>query len=253
MSREEFEEMLGGAGGFSDFFRSMFGEQSRADFQGSPGRHARYRHRGADARAELSLPISDAIRGGTSTFVVPARTACPRCGGVGFAGEHICPTCTGIGKVTEQRTVELKIPDDVRDGQVLRMRGLGEPGEEDGESGDLYLKIRLISDDTYQLRGEVLEAEVPIAPWEALKGSKVEVRTGKGTAVATIPPETRAGTRLRLRGQGLASPGGGRGDLYIILRIALPDLSDRQRELLLEAEGAGSANVTGGARTGGGT
>ena len=88
---------------------------------------------------------------------------------------------------------------------------------------------------------------------QRIESDKVEVRTGKGTAVATIPPETRAGTRLRLRGQGLTSPGGGRGDLYIILRIALPDLSDRQRELLLEAEGAGSANVTGGARTGGGT
>lgn len=253
MSREEFEEMLGGAGGFSDFFRSMFGEQSRADFQGFEGRHARYSHRGADSRAELNLSISDAIAGGTSTFVVPARSACPRCGGVGFVGEHVCPVCAGVGKVVEQKTVELKIPDGVRDGQMLRMRGLGEPGDKDGESGDLYLKIRLASDDTYRLRGEDLEAEVPIAPWEALKGCQVEVRTGNGTAVATIPPATRAGTRLRLKGQGLARSSGGRGDLYIVLRIALPELSDRQQELLLEAEGAGPAVVSGGARTGGET
>ena len=254
MSREEFEEMLGGAGGFSDFFRGMFGDQFRADFRDTQGRHARYRHRGADARAELKLPVGDAIRGGTSAFVVPARTACPRCGGVGFVGDHVCPTCAGIGKVVEQKTVELKIPEDVHDGQVLRMRGLGEPGEEGGEEGDLYLKLRLASDDAYLLRDGHVEAEVPLAPWETLSGVKVEVRTGTGTAVVTIPPDTVAGTRLRLKGQGLSDGQGSRGDLYIRVRNAVPeDLSERQRELLLEAGRAGPTQVIGGARTGGGS
>ena len=246
--------MLGGAGGFSDFFRNMFGDQFRADLRDFQGRHARYRHRGADARAELRLDVSDAIRGGKSAFVVPARTACPRCGGVGFVGQHVCPTCAGIGKVVEQKAVELKIPDDVHDGQALRMRGLGEPGEEGGEPGDLFLKIRLTSDDTYRLRDGHVEADVPLAPWEALSGAKVEVRTGNGTAIATIPPDTAAGTRLRLKGQGLSDGQGSRGDLYIRVRIAVPEnLSERQRELLLEAGRAGATRVTGGARTGGGS
>lgn len=255
MSREEFEEMFGGLGGFSDFFRSMFGDQFRADFGGRrAARHRRYRHRGADVRATLNLSISDIVRGAKSTFTIPARTSCPTCGGVGFVNDHVCPSCAGIGQVEERKTVELKIPEDVHDGQVLRMRGLGEPGEGGGEPGDLYLTIHLTSDDVYRLRGPDVEADVPVTPWEALRGTAVEVRTPHAVATAKIPPNTRAGAKLRLRGQGLARPGGGRGDFYIVVRLALPEgLTARQRELVLEAGRAGPATVTGGARIGGGS
>ena len=255
MSPEEFEEMFGGGGGFSDFFRGMFGDQFRGDFRDTgAGQHARYRHRGSDVRAQLELTVGEAIRGGKSSFVVPATISCPRCGGVGFIDEHVCPTCGGVGKVQTQKTVELKIPDDVREGQTLRMRGLGEPGIDGGEDGDLYLTIRITSDDAYRLLDDgAIEADVPLAPWEALAGTKVDVRTASGTAVATIPSGTQAGDKLRLRGQGLAQKGGGRSDFYIVARIALPDgLSDRQKELLVEAGQAGASTVVGGARTGGG-
>jgi len=252
-SAEDFEQAFGGAGGFSDFFRSMFGDQFRADFGGGGARHARYRHRGADLRAELRLPIGRAIAGGKSSFVVPARASCPSCGGVGFVGQHVCPSCAGVGHVAEQKTVDLTIPDDVRDGLVLRMRGLGEPGEQGGEGGDLLLTIRIDADEAYRLRPNGLEADVAVAPWEAIAGTKVEIRTAAGTAVATIPAGIRPGTVLRLRGQGLAKARGGRGDLFVVVRIGLPEpLEERQRELLLEAGRAGTATVHGGARTGGG-
>ncbi|MCA8943610.1 MAG: J domain-containing protein [Planctomycetes bacterium] len=254
MSREEFEGMFGGQGGFSDFFEQMFGEQLRQNMKGASAHHARYRHRGADVRAELPLGIGDVIRGGKREFEIPATVSCPRCGGVGAIGEHICPTCAGIGHVRQHKTVSLSIPTDAFDGQRLRLRGLGEPGEQGGEAGDLYLTLRLHSDDVYRLRGDDVEADVPVAPWEATAGTEVSVRTPRATATAKIPKDTKAGTRLRLREQGLARKGGGFSDFYIVVRYALPEpLSDRQRELLEELARTSGRPVAGGARTQGGS
>ncbi len=234
MSPEEFESMFGGAGGFSEFFERMFGEDMRREFGGRARRHARYRHRGADVQAELQLPATLAVQGGKSTFRIPGLAACPLCGGVGHVGERVCPTCGGVGQVHREKEVELKIPEDVRDGQVLRLRGLGEPGDE-GPAGDLLLTLHVDDDERYRVDGDDLETDLPLTPWAAVAGGKVDVRTPRGTASVTIPPETRAGRRLRLRGQGLADGRGGRGDLYGVVRLVLPErLSERQRTLLRE-------------------
>lgn len=245
MSREEFEDLFGGSG-FSDFFRTHFGDRARQDFAGRRQRHGRFRHRGADVRAELPLDVSDALAGGRREFEVPARTTCPRCGGVGFVGEHVCPTCAGVGQVRERKRVDLKLPDHPRDGLVLRLAGLGEPGEGDAPAGDLHLTLRLRSDDRWTVEGADLLGEVEVAPWEALAGTQRDVRTARGTVTVRIPAETRAGKRLRLRGQGLGDGQGGQGDVLLTVRLALPDdLTPRQRELILEAGLQGSGTGEG--------
>jgi DnaJ-class molecular chaperone len=251
MSREEFERAFGGASGFSDFFRGMFGDMFQQDFRGRESRHARYRYRGADVHADLRLGVSDAIRGGKSAFQVPASVSCSRCGGVGLVDEHVCPTCTGVGQVHELRTVELKIPADVRDGMVLRLRGLGEAADGGGEPGDLHLAIRLESDDTYRVKGADVEADVAVAPWEATFGTEVDVRAPAGVTRVRIPAGTRAGRKLRLRGQGLARRQGGHGDFFIVVRLALPaNLTERQKQLLRELADTDPDPVVGGAREG---
>lgn len=248
MTREEFEAAFGGSGGFSDFFQEMFGGDVRRDFGGGPRSHPRYAHRGADVRAELSLPIGDAIRGGTRSFEVPTRTSCPSCGGTGSLDRHVCPTCAGIGEVRERRTVELRIPENVRDGLKLRLAGLGEPGS-GGDRGDLLLVLRLADDEVYRRDGANLDARVPLAPWEAIRGARVDVRTGRGVVTVTVPPDTSAGERLRLRGQGLDDGRGGYGDCHVVIVLDLPgELTERQKELLVEAGSAGSGSVRGGAR-----
>jgi len=238
MSPEEFEAAFGGAGttgGFSDFFRSLFGDQFRRDFGGEPRRHARYRYRGADVHAELELPISDALLGGKRSLQVPARATCPTCGGVGFLEQHVCPTCAGVGQVHRTETIELKVPEDLRDGMKLRLKGLGEPGENDGHPGDLYLTLRLADDERTRVLGDDLETRVTVTPWEAENGTRVDVRTARGVVTLSVPPHSRAGKRLRLRGQGLAKRSGGRGDLFARLELDLPrELTPRQKELLLE-------------------
>jgi curved DNA-binding protein len=128
------------------------------------------------------------------------------------------------------------MPDDLRDGMVLRLPGLGEPGEKGAENGDVFLTVRIRSDSNRRLVGEDIEADVSIAPWESLDGTSVGVRTPLGTATVTIPPSTKAGERLRLRGQGLTRKDGSRADFYIVVRLALPDdLTEQQRALLRQA------------------
>jgi DnaJ-class molecular chaperone len=247
MSPEQFEEMFG-RGGFSDFFRPACGALGRRQQSGPSPPHRRYRHRGADVRAEMVLSISDAMAGGKSRFEVPVTKACMRCGGVGFVGEHVCAGCVGVGRVHDRRTIDLTIPSRVRDGLTLRLPGLGEAGESGGEQGDLYLTIRLVSDEVYRLDGDDVEADLPVAPWEALLGARIGVRTPDGPVTVTVAPRTKAGTRLRLKGKGFESGQGRRGDFYAVVRLALPELTPRQVELMRETAEAGIAPVRGGAR-----
>ncbi|MEZ6018359.1 MAG: DnaJ domain-containing protein [Planctomycetota bacterium] len=250
MSREDFEANFGGAGGFSDFFKGMFGDQYQRDFSQRPRSHGRNRFRGGDVRAELSLAVSDALDGGKRTFQVSGQATCPTCGGTGFLGEHVCPTCAGIGRVRTPKTVELKVPSELRDGLTLRLKGLGEPGEEGGEPGDLFLTLRLADDERARVLGDDLEARATVTPWGAELGTSIDVRTARGTVTVKVPPGSRSGRRLRLGGQGLAKAGGGHGDFYVKLELDLPrDLSARQKELLRElGEPSGQGEQGKGAR-----
>jgi len=248
MSREEFEQRFG-RGGFSEFFETIFGDQFGQAFERGGATHARFRHRGADIRAEVALGVTDAMHGGKRRYEVPTTETCPRCGGVGFVGEHVCPTCAGVGRVHGSKTIDLTIPEDVRDGVTMRLKGLGQPGDGGGETGDLYLTVRLISDAVYRVQDADVEGDVPLAPWEGVLGARVEVETPGGRFALKIPPNTRAGTRLRMRGKGLSDGKGGRGDFYALVRYELPStMNEAQLELLRQMADAGPSSVRGGAR-----
>ncbi len=246
VSPDEFEQMFGG-GGFSDFFASMFGDDVRTQFRGRATRRAT---RGADSRADLHLTVSDAVRGGSREFTLGTEQDCEVCGGSGVLDEsHACPACAGLGRVRGRKTVELKIPGDVRDGMTLRLRGLGDSGAQGGQNGDLYLTVRLQDDDVYRHKGADLYADVPVAPWEALDGAKVDLRSPGGTVTLNVPAGTRHGDRLRMRGLGLKHEEGTRGDLYAVIRLALPEkMTQQQQQLLREMHKAGNSAVSGGAR-----
>ena len=233
---------MGGGGGFSDFFGQMFGDM----FAGR-GRQARPPQRGADAEAAIEVAVGEALLGGKRAFSFRMRIPCEVCGGQGQLAHGACPACGGLGATNQQKNIDLKIPDDVRDGQVIRLRGLGQPGA--AGPGDLLLTLRLVADDIYRLRGRDVEAEVIIAPWDLLQDTKVDVAVRGGTATARIPAGTKPGQKLRLRGQGLHKPDGTRGDLFLVVRLGLPEeLSEQQRDLLRQL-GEASSPVRGGAAT----
>ncbi len=259
MSQEEFARMFGGAfgggggrggagGGFSDFFGQMFGDMFAGDgARARGGRPSRPQaQRGDDVEADLELSVGEALRGGKRAFELQVHQPCEQCDGDGRLDFGACPACGGIGHARAKKSVEITVPQDVRDGQVLRLRGLGQPG--DGAAGDLLLQLHLVPDDVHRMRGEDVEADVVVAPWEALDGTKVEVKLQKGTASVRIPAGTRAGARLRLRGHGLARPSGERGDLLLVVRLGLPESLTAEQQATLRKLGEGSAPVRGGVR-----
>jgi DnaJ-class molecular chaperone len=128
------------------------------------------------------------------------------------------------------------------------LKGLGEAGSEGGEAGDLLLTLRLADERGQRVVGANLEIDVSVPPWDLVDGAKVDVRGAKGVLAMNVPPGTKAGAKLRARGHGLDDGQGGRGDLYAVVRCALPDdLNERQKELLREMKAAGEKKEGGGA------
>jgi DnaJ-class molecular chaperone len=249
MSMDEFARRFGKNPAFSDFFSSIFGNGFGGG--GEKARTFRRRtHKGADASAELELTISQVLAAGKQALEIPVQVQCDGCDGAGEDDSgRPCLQCGGLGSTRSARRIEVAIPRPLKVGAKLRLKGLGDSSALGGEAGDLYLTLHYVSDATYRVDELDVYADVPLAPWEALSGAKVEVRTPDGNVVVAIPPGTKAGARLRLRGRGIAGDGAERGDFYVVVRYQLPeDFSDAQKQALLEL-GRHAGAVRGGARS----
>ena len=141
------------------------------------------------------------------------------------------------------RRLDVTIPPGVTEGQKLRLRGKGGKGRNGGADGDIYLHIALAPHAVFRPDRHDLHFDLALAPWEAALGSEVEVPTLDGPVLLTVPPGTRSGRKLRLRGRGLANGHGGRGDLYAAVHIDVPaTLTERERELFTDLAGASRFN-----------
>lgn len=197
-----------GGTGFSDFFESFFGGGRGRSAFGGFGQRGATAERGSDVEADIMVPLEEALNGATRQ--VSLRRA-------------------GSKKV---ETYQVKIPRGVREGQRIRLAGQGEAGERGGKSGDLFLRVRLARHPDFTVEGTDLIHEVRIAPWQAVLGDQLVVPTLEGNARLKIPPGTQGGQRFRLRGRGLPGVSGNRGDLYVVVQIALPKkLTEREREI----------------------
>ncbi|MEZ0349083.1 molecular chaperone DnaJ [Thermus scotoductus] len=174
---------------FSDFFQELFGG-------GLFGR--RGRRRGRDVRAELPLTLEEAFHGGERVLEVGGRR------------------------------VSVRIPPGVQEGSVIRVPGMGGPGE---PPGDLLLQVRLLPHPTFRLEGNDLYATLDVPAPIAVVGGKVRAQTLEGPVEVTIPPRTQAGRKLRLRGKGFPGPSG-RGDLYLEVRLTIPERLSPEEEAL---------------------
>jgi curved DNA-binding protein len=230
---------FGRRGGVGDIFEELFGRPAQEG-----RRTGRRRARGQDVEAELQLSLEEAHRGGRRTLQMEAAEACPNCQGTGVSGgDQICQTCGGAGQLLRPKTIEVNIPVGMRDGSTVRLAGQGGAGTDGAPAGDLYLHIRLHPHPTFTVRGDDLEVEMPLAPWEAVLGARIEVPTIEGQVEMTVPAGAQEGQRLRLRGQGLNKRRGGRGDVYVRLRIAVPQqVSAEERRLYEELRRASRFN-----------
>lgn len=207
----EFTTSFGGRedAGFSDFFSSLFGARSPFRGQRSGGFGGGFESAGEDHAAKIAIDLEDAFRGGTHTI------------------ELKTPQLDAQGRVAvKPRTLKVTIPAGVVEGQKIRLGGQGSPGAGGGRAGDLYLEIGFKPHRMFQAEGRDITLTLPIAPWEAALGATVPTPTLAGTVDLRIPPNAKAGQKLRLRGRGL--PGPTPGDQYVILKIVLPPADTEQ-------------------------
>jgi curved DNA-binding protein len=211
-----------GQSGFSDFFETLFGGGMKGAFSGFDQRDFGGRpRRGSDVEAEIELSLEEAYHGVEKTLQLNTKEICAGCGGSGIRGQGICALCAGTGEQAQPKTLSVKIPAGTREGARIRLRGQGGSGS-GGVRGDLYLKVRLRPHPVFTVKGDDLEAELTVYPWQAVLGEKVEAPTLDGQVTVTVPAGTHSGRRLRLRGRGLPLKEGTRGDLYLKVMIDVP-------------------------------
>lgn len=193
-------------GDFSDFFESIFGGGGR---RGRPGRGrtggGMFSSPGQDVEVEMPVMLEETLSEESKqiSYSLPHRDA------------------SGMPLEDIKKSLKVKIPKGVANGERIRLKGQGAPGLGDGPSGDLYLRIRLVPHPLFDVEGHNLIITVPLAPWEAALGAKITVPTLQGKIQLTIPPNSQSGARLRIKGRGLPSKLG-QGDLYTVLNVVMP-------------------------------
>ncbi len=233
-----------GMGGFSDFFKGLFGDfagQYSSGNQSDPyaqysRRSAGSRHRAHGQEAEstaalditqdLKLSVSDLMKDGSISVNFKNLEKCTSCKGPG----SMCPNCSGTGFVNTNRSLKVKIPKEVKEGQKIRLKGEGKT-DNYGRKGDLYLKISFY-DRNYEICGTDLTKDIDLSPTEAVLGTSKEVTTPHGKITVKIPPKSNCGKTMRLKELGLPKKAGGFGNLNLKMNIVIPhDLTDEEVEL----------------------
>jgi molecular chaperone DnaJ len=156
---------------------------------------------------------------------------CPQCGGRGTIVTTPCPTCSGTGAEHRNRTVKVRIPAGVEDGQRIRVKGRGAAGRGSGPSGDLYVVVRVDRHGVFGRRGRNLTLNVPVSYAEAALGTTLTVPTLTDPVTLRVPPGTPGGRTFRVKGRGVpAGRKGTNGDLLVTVDVDVPDqLTDEQR------------------------
>jgi molecular chaperone DnaJ len=274
MGHAAFESggMGGGAGGagfgdiFGDVFGDIFGGGGRGRARGGP-------QRGSDLRYNLDVDLEEAVHGTTTKIRIPTLVACKPCDGTGakpgskpvscktcggagqvrmqqgfFTMQQACPTCRGRGtiisdpctscrgqgRLEEEKTLSVKIPPGVDNGDRIRLTGEGEAGTEGGPNGDLYVQIAVRPHKIFERDGKNLYCEVPISFVDAALGGEIAVPTLDGKVMLKVPEETQTGKQFRLRGKGVVPVrGGSAGDLICRVVVETPvKLSKQQKDIL---------------------
>ncbi|MDF6020162.1 molecular chaperone DnaJ [Streptomyces sp. JH34] len=257
----------GGGGGLGDVFGGLFN-------RGGAGTRVQPR-RGQDIESEVTLSFTEAVDGATVPLRMSSQAPCKACSGTGDKNgtPRVCPTCVGTGQVSRgtgggfsltdpcvdckgrgliaqdpcdvckgsgraksARTMQVRIPAGVADGQRIRLRGKGSPGERGGPAGDLYVVVHVDAHPVFGRKGDNLTVTVPVTFAEAALGGEVKVPTLGGPPVTLkLPAGTPNGRTMRARGKGAVRKDGTRGDLLVTVEVSVPTELGADAQDALEA------------------
>ncbi|WP_370248123.1 molecular chaperone DnaJ [Nocardioides sp.] len=263
------EDLLGDrAGGFGDMFGDLFG--------GGRQRAGRRPRKGADVETTATIGFTESLEGVTISLRLRSDAACTACSGTGgkpgttprvcsscdgagyivagtggafsmnetcpaCAGRQLvydepCPTCRGTGQGSAARTIQARIPAGVKDGQRIRLRGKGGPGEQGGPAGDLFVTVKVTPHRVFGRQGDHLTLTVPVSFDEAALGAEIKVPNLGGTPVTLrLPAGTPTGRTFRVRGRGATKSDGTRGDLLATVEVQVPAVLDAAARAAVEA------------------
>lgn len=226
----DFED-LGEKGGFSDFFETLFGQAFRGK-----GREEAFTsqrpQQGLDVTADLEVTLEEIFRGAEKQLQLSLQDLCPQCSGRGVVDQGFCKTCGGTGHVDKTKTLKVKIPQDARDGKKIRLKGQGGEAVPGGKRGDLLLKVKIKPHPVFTLKGDNLEADLTLQPWQAVLGDRVTAQSLEGPIKVNVPPRTQRDHKLRIKGKGMPRKDGTRGDLYLRVVLDIPkDIKPEEEEL----------------------
>jgi molecular chaperone DnaJ len=249
-------EQHGRYGGYEDFFGDLFGFGG-----GGPQSSRTFSSKGRDMEHDMAIDLISALKGFDTQLSIQKRQICSACNGTGYDPHSkittcsacngsgrinvaegplhftkpcpncrghgqvgtVCTRCGGSGVVVGTERIKVTIPPGVKDGSRVRVAGKGEPGVNNGPSGDLYLVIRVKPHDHLTRKGDDLYMDVPVTVHEALAGGDIIIPTVDGQVNLKIPPTSQSGQILRLKGQGAVNPKTGeRGDLKVKLIVKIP-------------------------------
>jgi molecular chaperone DnaJ len=245
----------GGQGGLGDILGGVFGRGGTRTTQARP-------RRGTDVETETTLPFGDSLDGVTVSLRLPAEGPCPTCKGTGAKAGTVprvcpncegtgqesrnlgsfafsepcrecrgrglvvddpCPVCSGSGRAMSTRTIQARIPAGVADGQRIKLKGKGAPGERGGPAGDLYVRVHVTPHPVFGRSGHNLTVTVPVTFPEATLGAEVKVPAHRGAPVSVrIPAGTPNGRTFRVRGKGVRRSDGTNGDLLVTVAVQVP-------------------------------
>ncbi|GAB3131252.1 molecular chaperone DnaJ [Tsukamurella serpentis] len=262
-----------GGGGFGDIFEGLFNRAGAGAGPG-PGAQPSRPRRGSDLESELTLDFRDATLGVTTPITLTSPSPCitchgsgakpgtsprvcqscngsglvsrnqgafsfsepcPDCRGSGSVIDDPCGECTGTGVTVRTRTVNVKIPAGVKDGQRIRLAGQGQAGMRGAPSGDLFVTVHVGADDVFTRSGDDLLVTLPVSFSELALGATVTVPTLAQSVGVKIPAGTTDGRTLRVRGRGVPKRAGGQGDLLVKVQVTVPNSLDQRAQDALRA------------------
>ena len=201
--------------------------------------------KGEDIFANVTISTKEALLGTTRIINIMQTYPCPNCNGKRFINEAVCPRCKGTGEISNHKRISTQIPPNTKDGEKIKLAGMGNKPKGDGDYGDLYLIINIDEKSLFTVKENIVYMDLPILPYEAALGADIEIPTFYENIIIKIPPNTSSGQKFRLKGQGLQIKElGVNGDMIVTVIIKNPPkFKEEEIELYKKLKGLNTYNI----------
>lgn len=207
---------------------------------------------GNDIFANVTISSKEALLGTNRIINIMQSTLCTNCGGKKFINESLCPLCKGTGEISTHKKINAKIPPNTKNGDSIKLDGLGNKSDDSTKSGDLYLIVSVDEKSLFTVSENIVYMDLPISTFEAVLGANIQIPTIYENITIKIPPNTSSGQRFRLKGQGILDKDTGLyGDMIVTVVIKVPKtLSSKELKLYNELKEINTFDVREGLKSG---